>query len=71
MTDRKYTFAELRDRCGALAVRLQTQFKLQQNDVVAVCLPNVPEFPIATLGSVEAGLIVTSVNPTYTAGEWS
>ena len=38
-------------------------------DVIAVCLPNIPEFPIATLGAIEAGLIVTSMNPIYTAGE--
>lgn len=68
VTDRKFTFAQLRDHCAAFAVRLQTQFHLRQDDVVAVCLPNVPEFPIVTLGSVEAGCIVTSVNPTYTSG---
>lgn len=61
----------MRDHCAALAVRLQTQFQLKQNDVVAVCLPNLPEYPIATLSVTEAGLIITTVNPTYTAGKWN
>lgn len=71
VTDRKYTYAELRDRSAALAVRLQNKCGLKQNDVFAVCLPNIPEFPIATLGAIEAGLIVTTVNPTYTSGKIS
>ena len=37
---------------------------------VAVCLPNIPEFPISTLGIIEAGLIVTTVNPIYTPGKY-
>lgn len=41
-TGRKYTYAELRDRCAALAIRLRTDFKLEKNDIVAICLPNVP-----------------------------
>lgn len=69
MTDRKYTYAELRDHSAAFAVRLQMQFHMKQNDVVAVCLPNIPEFPIATLGAAEAGLVVTTVNPIYTPGK--
>lgn len=68
VTDRKFTYAELRDHSAAFAVRLQSQFRFKQNDVVAVCLPNIPEFPIATLGAAEAGLIVTTVNPIYTPG---
>lgn len=39
-TGKKYTFAELRDRCAALAIRLRR--KLKQNDTVAICLPNIP-----------------------------
>lgn len=69
VTDRKYTYAELRDHSAAFAVRLQMQFRAQQNDVLAVCLPNIPEFPIASLGAMEAGLLVTTVNPMYTPGE--
>lgn len=42
ITGRKYTYAKLRDHCAALAIRLRTQLKLQKNDVVGICLPNVP-----------------------------
>lgn len=69
-TGRQYTYAQLRDHSSALAVRLQTQFGLRQKDVVAICLPNIPEFAIAALASFEAGLIATSVNPIYTSGKY-
>lgn len=39
-TGKKYTFAELRDRCAALAIRLRK--KLGERDTVAICLPNIP-----------------------------
>lgn len=70
ITKRSYTYANLRDHCAALATRLQTKFHLTNGDVVAVCLPNVPEYPIAVFGAIEAGCIVTTVNPIYTVGEW-
>lgn len=41
-TGRKYTYAKLRDHCAALAIRLRNSLKLDKNDVVAICLPNVP-----------------------------
>ncbi|XP_073832893.1 acyl-CoA synthetase family member pudgy [Musca autumnalis] len=69
ITGRQYTYAEMRDNSAALAVRLQTKFKLQKGDVVAICLPNLPEYPGAVLGAIEAGLTVTTVNPIYTAEE--
>lgn len=67
-TGRQYTYAQLRDHTLALAVRLQTQFGLKQGDVIAICLPNIPEFAIAALATIEAGIIATSVNPIYTSG---
>ncbi|EDV47064.1 probable 4-coumarate--CoA ligase 1 [Drosophila erecta] len=69
ITDRQYTFAQMRDACAAFAVRLQTKFNLHKPDVLAICLPNLPEYPIATLGAIEAGLTVTTVNPVYTPDE--
>lgn len=69
ITDRQYTFAQLRDASAAFAVRLQKKFKLAKPDVLAICLPNLPEYPIATLGAIEAGLAVTTINPIYTPGK--
>ncbi|KAM8720830.1 hypothetical protein ACLKA7_006816 [Drosophila subpalustris] len=69
VTDRQYTFAQMRDASAAFAVRLQTKFKLEKPDVLAICLPNIPEYPIACLGGIEAGLAVTTINPIYTPEE--
>lgn len=71
VTGRKYTYSQLRDASGALAIRLQKNFNLQPRDVIAICLPNFPEYPIAIFGSLEAGLTITLVNPIYTADEIS
>lgn len=54
---------------AALAVRLQSKFKLQKGDVIAIVLPNVPEYAVIVLGAMEAGLTITTVNPIYTAGK--
>ena len=67
-TGRSFTYAKLRDHSAALAVQYQQKFHLNQGDVVAMCLPNIPEYPIATFGAIEAGLVVTTINPIYTAG---
>lgn len=69
VTGRQYTYAKLRDSSAALAIQLQNNMKLNPRDVIAVCLPNLPEYPIAALGAIEAGLTVTTVNPLYTADE--
>ena len=42
---------------------------LRKGDVVALVAPNYPESILAFLGIVEADLIITTVNPYYTAGE--
>lgn len=41
-TGRKYTYSKLRDHSSALAIRLRSNLGLQKNDMVAICLPNVP-----------------------------
>jgi acyl-CoA synthetase (AMP-forming)/AMP-acid ligase II len=58
----------LRDLSRIIAIRLQKNFGLQIGDTVGVCLPNLCEFPIIVLGAIEAGMIVTSLNPIYTPG---
>ncbi|XP_015127346.1 4-coumarate--CoA ligase 1 [Diachasma alloeum] len=68
VTGRKYTYAEARDSANYVARSLRNM-GLRHGDVVALILPNLPETPIALLGAVESGLIVTSVNPIYTPDE--
>lgn len=68
ITGRKYSYGKLRDHCGAFAYRLRNDFKLKPGDVVAISMPNVPEYAIVVLAAMEAGLTITTVNPTYSAG---
>lgn len=69
ITGRSYTYSRLRDHSAALSIRLHSKLKFEIGDVIAVCLSNIPEFPIAALGAIEAGLIVTTINPIYTSSE--
>ena len=41
----------------------------EPGQVVAAILPNVPEYPILLMAASEAGLVLTTLNPAYTAGE--
>lgn len=68
ITEKSVTYGQLRDRCRALAIRMQSIFQLKHRDTIAVCLPNSIEFPIVCLAGNEAGMTVTTVNPIYTAG---
>lgn len=61
----------MRDQSAALALKLQNKLKLKVGESVAVCLPNIPEYPSAILGPLEAGLVVTPINPYYNAGKRS
>ncbi|ERL94409.1 hypothetical protein D910_11687, partial [Dendroctonus ponderosae] len=69
VTGRKYTYKQIMDYSLALNKSLRKKLKLQSGDIVAVLLPNVPEMPIATLGILKAGLVVTTINPLYTPEE--
>lgn len=71
VTGRNYTYGTLRDHCAALAIRLQQKCKLGFGNTLAICLPNVPEFPLICFGAIEAGLVITTINPIYTAEEIS
>lgn len=70
ITGRKYTYAQARDKANCIAKSLKNM-GLQDGDVVAIILPNLPESPISFLGILEAGLVVTTVNPMYTIDEIS
>lgn len=69
LTGRKYTYEELRRKSTNLNKALRKKLNLQKRDVVAILLPNIPEYPICLLGSIEAGLTVTTINPAYTSGK--
>jgi 4-coumarate--CoA ligase len=69
ITGRKYTYGDLLRKSKNLGKALRKKLNLQEGDVIALLLPNVPEFPIAVLGALEAGLVVTTLNPVYTSEE--
>lgn len=43
---------------------------LRKGDVVALVTPNYPEAILGAIGILEADLIATTVNPTYTSSEY-
>ncbi|HLB57109.1 MAG TPA: AMP-binding protein [Coxiellaceae bacterium] len=51
------------------AAFLQHDLKLKKGDRIAMMMPNVLQYPIAIFGALKAGLIVTNINPLYTAPE--
>ncbi|XP_063927734.1 uncharacterized protein LOC135140922 [Zophobas morio] len=69
ITGRKYTYGEIISKSKNLSRALRKKLGLKDGDVVAVLLPNVPEFPLVTLGVLHANLIVTTLNPVYTQEE--
>lgn len=64
------TFKEVDDLSTAFARYLVAQ-GLQRGDVIAIQLPTSLQYPIAVMGAWKAGLIVTNMNPLYTAREVS
>ncbi|XP_060836178.1 uncharacterized protein LOC132918865 [Rhopalosiphum padi] len=66
---RSYTYGEGRMICRLFASTLISKLGLKKGDVVGLLLPNLPEYVFAIHGALEAGLVVTFVNPLYTAME--
>ena len=69
LTGRKYTYSEIIADSVKLSKSLRRNLKLNERDVVALFLPNLPEYPIAILGILHAGLLVTTINHSYTSGK--
>jgi acyl-CoA synthetase (AMP-forming)/AMP-acid ligase II len=65
---RTITFAELRSGVRALASGLAAR-GFGKGDVLAIYMPNLPEYAIAFHGTTAAGGIATTMNPLYTANE--
>ncbi|XP_035438058.2 uncharacterized protein LOC118267912 [Spodoptera frugiperda] len=69
VTGRGYTYEQAFKLSNRFAANLRTKFKIQDGDAVAVMLPNIPDYPLVSLGILEAGGVITSINPIYTAHE--
>ena len=63
------TFAEVDRHSANLARYLREELKLQKGDVVALQAPNCISNVLAMLGVLRAGLVLTNINPLYTAHE--
>ncbi|KAF7996588.1 hypothetical protein HCN44_002234 [Aphidius gifuensis] len=68
MTGRSYTYGQLRRLSGRFATSLR-KLNVKPGDTVAIVLPNIPEYPIVSMGASEAGIKLTLINPSYTARE--
>ena len=65
---RTLRYGELAQAIREVAGGLQA-LGFRKGDVLAIMAPNVPEYAVAFHGAAWAGGTVTTVNPTYTAGE--
>ncbi|XP_072930548.1 uncharacterized protein [Epargyreus clarus] len=71
ITNRSYTYRKLHEYAQNFAATLRTsaQLQIKDGDVIGVMMPNSPEYPIAVLGAMQAGAIVTTFNPIHTTSE--
>ena len=65
---RALSYAEFTGALKALAGGLRSR-GFGKGDVLALMAPNIPEYAVAFHGAAWAGGAVTTINPTYTAGE--
>jgi long-chain acyl-CoA synthetase len=68
LLDHAITYAEVDELAGRFAAWLQMA-GFTKGERIALMLPNVPQYPVAMLGALRAGLIVVNTNPLYTADE--
>jgi len=61
------TYSQLDEMSKNLAAYLQSKFN--KGDSIAIMLPNLLQYPIAVLGILRAGMVVTNTNPLYTPRE--
>ncbi len=66
---RTLSYAEIDALSARFAAYLLCELKLKKGDRVAIMMPNCLQYPIATFGTLRAGLTVVNTNPMYTARE--
>ena len=65
----RLSYAQLTRQSDQLAAYLLQCQGLEAGDRVAIMLPNLLQYPVAVAAILKAGLVVTSINPLYTARE--
>lgn len=63
-----YSYAQIDDASKAVAAWLQGT-DLKQGSVIAIMMPNVNQYLPIIIGAIRAGMIITLINPLYTARE--
>jgi acyl-CoA synthetase (AMP-forming)/AMP-acid ligase II len=63
--DRSFTYADLDEQANRVAAGL-AQLGVHPGDLVALVLPNEPEYVLAYLGLARLGAVATGVSPRYT-----
>jgi long-chain acyl-CoA synthetase len=64
----RLTYSRFAQQGNAFASYLQS-VGINKGDRVALMAPNLPAFPIATLGILKSGAVQVNINPLYTASE--
>ncbi|MGE0484241.1 MAG: AMP-binding protein [Gammaproteobacteria bacterium] len=65
---RSLSFKALAEQVERVAAGFAAQ-GMARGDVLAVCLPNLPEFAVAVYAATTLGAVVTTISPLYTAEE--
>ncbi|KAH7378246.1 hypothetical protein BKA66DRAFT_571676 [Pyrenochaeta sp. MPI-SDFR-AT-0127] len=68
-SNRKYTFADVKDLATLFGEGLRNLWDWQKNDILALYAPNDIDIPPVIYGTFFAGGIVTPANPGYSADE--
>lgn len=63
------TFNELDQKVEHFASFLQHELRLKKGDRIAIQMPNLLQFPVATFAALKIGLVIVNTNPLYTAKE--
>ena len=63
------SFAEADRMSDDLATYFRTVLALERGERLAVMLPNCLAYPLLAFGALKAGLVLTGINPLYTADE--
>jgi long-chain acyl-CoA synthetase len=64
----RLSYARLAHHAHRFALALQ-RLGVQKGDRVAIALPNLPQYPIALYGTLQAGAVAVPTNPLYTERE--
>lgn len=70
VTGEKYSYAELLEKSENIGKGLLNE-GLRSGDVLAILLPNMPDYVATILGAANVGLTICSINPQYTPDEIS